>query len=55
MTDKMIFQLCAVMIGLLALCASFIAVDKYHERQVRVKLAEMGYDPYTYEIKEKNL
>jgi len=50
--EKFILQLTGVLAAILVLLACFVAIDRYHERYVRVKLAELGLSPYEPTTKE---
>lgn len=42
--EKFILQLIAVLIAGGIVFSSFIAIDRYHERYIKVKLAEIGIE-----------
>lgn len=44
--QKFVLQLIAVLIAGGIIFCSFLAVDRYHERYVKIKLSELGLKPY---------
>jgi hypothetical protein len=50
--EKFILQLICVIAAVSLLFVCFLGIDRYHERYVKVKLAELGFNPYEQTNKE---
>ena len=50
--EKFILQLICVIAAVALLFGCFLGIDRYHERYIKVKLAELGFNPYEQTNKE---